>query len=90
MQKHPKRVSNMSRVTISLSEGRHRALKTAAARRGKTIGQLVEESLEAYGIKPESDVMAILERVRARATLSEEEAMELAVQETRAARRESR
>ena len=38
----------MPRLTISLSEERHRALKEAAVRRGKTIGQLIEESLDDY------------------------------------------
>ncbi len=36
----------MSRLTITLPEARCRALKEAAAKRGRTIDQLVEESLE--------------------------------------------
>lgn len=41
----------MSRLTIALSEDRYRAVKEAAAQRGKTIGQLIDESLDFYGIK---------------------------------------
>ena len=36
----------MARLTITLSQERHRALKEAAARRSKTIRSLVEESLD--------------------------------------------
>ncbi|HET6725433.1 MAG TPA: ribbon-helix-helix protein, CopG family [Gammaproteobacteria bacterium] len=75
-----------SRITITLPEERHRALKAAAARRGKTIGQLVEESLDAYGIKPETAVAELLGRARARSRLSAAEADKLAVEETRKAR----
>lgn len=42
---------HMSRLTITLSEPRYRALKEAAAQRNKTIGQLIDESLDFYGIK---------------------------------------
>ena len=41
----------MARLTITLSDERHRALREAAVKRGKTIGQLIEESLDFYGIK---------------------------------------
>ena len=39
----------MSRLTITLSEARYRALKEASAQRDKTIGQLIDESLDFYG-----------------------------------------
>lgn len=77
----------MSRLTINLSDEMHQALKTAAARRNKTIGSLVQESLEAYGIKPEQDVHELLERARQQSGLDEEEALTLAVAETREQRR---
>lgn len=77
----------MSRITISITPERHQALKAAAARRGKTIGQLVEESLEAYGIKPEAAVADLLARARAHSRLTASEAEALAVEETRKARR---
>ena len=78
----------MARLTITLSEERHRALREAAARRRKTLGQLIEESLEFYGIKTSRNAEKLLAKVRARATLSESEALALAVKETRTARRQ--
>ena len=38
--------TRMPRLTITLSDERHTALREAAAQRRKTIGQLIEESLE--------------------------------------------
>ena len=77
----------MTRLTITLSDERHRALREAAASRGKTIGQLIEESLEYYGIKTTRSAERIVAKARARASLSEAEALRIAVTETRAARR---
>jgi hypothetical protein len=77
----------VTRVTISLSEKRYRALKEASARQGKTIRQIIEESLEASGIKTMREASELLERARKRAGLSDAEAMKLALRETRAARR---
>lgn len=80
----------MARLTITLSWERHRALKETAARRGKTIGSLVEESLDAYGIKTSSQAAALVARARQRSAMSEAEATRLAVQETKANRRRRR
>ncbi len=77
----------MNRLTINLPAELHAALKAAAARRGTTIGLLVQESLEAYGIKPESRVRELLAAARARSGLTAAEAQRLAVDETRQARR---
>lgn len=77
----------MPRVTINLSPECHKALKSAAARCGKTIGELVEESLEASGINPESTVADILARARTHSRLSGAAAAKLAVEETRKVRR---
>ena len=74
-------------MTITLSDRRHRALKEAAARRGKTIGSLVEESLEAYGIKTGGEAAALVARARERAGMTETSAMKLALEETKAHRR---
>ncbi len=79
--------TSWARVTISLSAERYRALKEASARLGKTMRQLVEESLEANGIKTMGEASALVERARKRAGLSGTAAMRLAVRETRAARR---
>ncbi len=79
----------MSRLTITLSEARYRALKEAAARRDKTIGELIDESLEYYGIKSRAQARALVDRARARSKLPEEQAIDLALQEVGAARGES-
>lgn len=75
-----------TRLTITLSAERYRALKEASARQGKTIRRIIEESLEANGIKTVREASALLERARKRAGLSAAEAMKLALRETRAAR----
>ena len=80
----------MARLTITLSSERHRALKETAARRGKTIGSLVEESLDAYGIKTSSQAAALVARARQRSEMSEAEATRLAIRETKANRRRRR
>lgn len=49
----------MARLTITLPDDRHQALKEAAARRGKTIRQLIDESLAHYGIKTEASAAAL-------------------------------
>jgi hypothetical protein len=78
----------MSRLTITLSDARHRALKEAAAQRNKTIGQLIEESLESCGIKSTDDPLDLVRRARAHAGMSEAQAMALALEEVAAARHE--
>jgi len=77
----------MSRLTITLSDERYRALKEAAAQRGRTIGQLIEESLEFYGIKSRDEAKEIVRRARANADLTEEEAMSAALEEVERVRR---
>ncbi len=77
----------MPRLTITLSAERHRALKEAAARRGRTIGELIEQSLDLAGIKTHDSALAILRKAQESSGMSEAEALALAVKETRAARR---
>ncbi len=79
--------AHMSRLTITLSDARYRALKEASAQRDKTIGQLIEESLDFYGIKTRDDARALVRRARDRSGLSESEALALAQQEQSAVRR---
>ena len=76
----------MPRLTITLSDERHRALKEAAARRRKSIGQLIEESLEFYGIKSAESAAALVAAARRRAGMGEGEALDLATKETKAQR----
>ena len=76
----------MSRLTITLSEPRYRALKEAAAQRDKTIGQLIDESLDFYGIKSREQALDLVRRARSRSALNDEQALTLAQEEVRAAR----
>lgn len=77
----------MSRLTITLDDALHRALKETAARQGRSITSIIEESLRLRGIRPQADARALVARARERARLGADEAMELAVKETRAARK---
>lgn len=76
----------MSRLTITLSEPRYRALKEAAAQRDKTIGQLIDESLDFYGIKSREQALELVRRARSGSLLSEDQALTLAQEEVRATR----
>ena len=69
----------MSRLTITLDESRYRALKDAAVARNKTIGQLIDESLEFYGIKSREQPADLVRRARQASTLDDDAAMELAL-----------
>jgi hypothetical protein len=79
----------MSRLTITLSEARYKALKEASVQREKTIGQLIDESLDFYGIKTREDARELVRRARGRSQLSEDEALAVAQEQVSAARRES-
>lgn len=76
----------MSRLTITLSEARYRALKEASAQRAKTIGQLIDESLDFYGIKSREDARDLVRRARARSKLNDDQAIEVARQHVKAVR----
>lgn len=76
----------ISRLTITLSDERYRAVKEAAAQRGKTIGQLIDESLDFYGIKSRAQALDLVRQVKTRSQLSEQQAMALALQEVGATR----
>ena len=78
----------MARLTITLPDEQHRALKEAAVRRDVSIRQIIEESLAMAGIKTRESAAALVARVRERAAMEETEALDLAVRETRAARGE--
>ena len=73
----------MPRLTIKLSDWTHRALKEAAARQNRSISSIIEESLELRGIRPDDTAEEIVARARAKSGLSADEAMVLAVEETR-------
>ena len=73
----------MSRLTITLSETRTKALKEAAVQRDKTIGQSIDESLDFCGIESRE----LVRRARARSKLPDEQALELANKQMFAVRR---
>ena len=73
----------MARLTITLDDTLHQALKEAAARQGRTIGTIIEESLQLRGIKPMANARELVARSQKASYLSESDAMDLAVTETR-------
>ena len=77
----------MTRLTITMSEPRYRALKETAALRGKTIGQLVDESLDFYGVKSREEAVELVRRARASSGLDEKQAIDLALDEVQQTRR---
>ena len=76
----------MPRTTITLSEERYRALRQVAARRGQTITEVVDRALELAGVNTVESVRTMLAAASRRAGLTDEEAMEMALRETAAAR----
>ena len=77
----------MSRLTVTLDDDLHRALKETAARQGRSIASIIEESLRLRGIKDQASACALVAQARERAQLDQDAALELAVEETRGARR---
>ena len=73
----------MARLTIDLDDRTHRALKEAAARQKRSMDSIIEESLELRGIQPCGAAREIAAKARAKSGLGTEEAMALAVEETR-------
>lgn len=71
----------MSRLTITLSDELHQAVKEAAARQGRSIAAIIEESLRMRGYKPRSDARALVAKAREAAAMSEDDAMALALSE---------
>ena len=77
----------MSRLTITLPDELHRALKETSARRNLPIGELIAESLDFYGIKTTESARSLVARARRHSNLSEKEALHVANKEVRASRR---
>ena len=73
----------MPRLTISLTDRTHRALKEATARRNRSMGSIIEESLELRGIQPYDAVEDIVAMARAKSRLRADDALALALEETR-------
>jgi len=79
----------MPRLTITLTSRAHRALKDVAARQGRSMGEIIEQSLEFRGILPSETVREIVAPGRSTSGLSDEAAMAIAVRETRLHRAEN-
>jgi hypothetical protein len=77
----------MSRQTITMSDEIWIALKETSIKRKKPIGQIIEESLLAYGVKTRKNALDLLRMAQERSNLPEEEALALGVDETRKNRR---
>jgi plasmid stability protein len=73
----------MGRLTITLENDLHRALKETAARQGRSIGSIIDESLRLRGIKSMENASQLVARAQQQAQCSEEKAIRLAVEETR-------
>ena len=78
----------MTRLTITLDDALHRALKEASARQGRSIGKIIEEGLQLRGIKPMASARDLVARARQQSALDDASAMELALDETRLQRAE--
>jgi len=76
----------MSRLTVTLDDNLHRALKETAARQGRTIASIIEESLRLRGIQDQEGARALVARARRRVQIGADEALDMAVEETRAER----
>ena len=73
----------MPRLTIRLADRMHQALKEAATRQSRSMGSIIEESLELRGIRPRDTARGTVAKARAESGLSADGAMDLAVEETR-------
>ena len=78
----------MSRLTINLDDRVHRALKETAARQNRSIGSIIEESLKLRGIRTYDSARDLVAKARANSNINNDDAMKLAVEETRRSRRQ--
>lgn len=70
------------KTTVYVEEDVLREIRVTAARRGRTVSELVEDALR------RSTLSGLIESIRSRSDLSEEEALELAYSELHTMRRE--
>ena len=73
----------MPRLTIGLADRTHRALKEAAARQNRSMSAIIEESLELRGIRTAETARELVIKARAASGLKADDALALAVEETR-------
>ena len=76
----------MGRLTITLDDDLHRALKETAARQGRSIGSIIDESLRLRGIRDQASARSLIAAARTHARLDSDKAVKLAVEETCAVR----
>ena len=76
-------IAKMSRLTITLNDQLHQTLKETAARQRRTIGAIIEESLRIRGIRTYKSAQDIVRQARESSGLNSDEALELAVRETK-------
>ena len=69
-------------MTVTLDDDLHRALKETAARQGRSIASIIEESLRLRGIQDQASARTLVAQARERARLDPDAALELAVEET--------
>jgi hypothetical protein len=74
---------HMTRLTVTLDDELHQALKETAARQGRTIGSIVEESLRMRGIRTVASARDLVAKARTRSRLDENQALSVALEETR-------
>ena len=77
----------MGRLTIKLDDDLHRALKETAARQGRSLASIIDESLRLRGIQDQTGARALIAQARTRAQLDPDEATALAADETQAVRK---
>jgi hypothetical protein len=75
-----------TRFTVTLPATRYAALKETAARQGKTMAEIINESLDLYGVKSKVSALELLDKARRHAGLPADQAMQLAIAETHAQR----
>ncbi len=75
-----------TRFTVTLPSERYAALKETAARQGKTMAEIINESLDLYGVNGRTSALELVAQARRRAGLNEAQAAQMANAETRAQR----
>lgn len=76
----------MGRLTIMLDDDLHRALKETAVRQERSIGSIVDESLRLHGVRAHASPRPLVAAAREHARMDPDDALKLAVAETRTAR----
>lgn len=71
----------MSRLTITLDDDLHRALKEMAARQGRSIDSVIEESLR--GVQNRERARMLVAKVSQQSPLNADQAMAVALEESR-------